>query len=115
MPLNKMEHLDADARNCVETCLEAVEASEWCSDACAGMGEEMAACVRLCRDVADLTALHARLIVRDSPYREGLSQVCADACEACAEECASFDHDHCQVCANVLEDCAQSCRTLLGT
>lgn len=112
MLLNKMDHLDAGARTCVEHCLEAAEAAEWCADACAGMEEEMSTCIRLCRDVADLATLHARFLVRDSAYKVGLNQVCADACEECAKTCERYENEHCQVCANVLRECAQSCREL---
>ncbi|ELZ24467.1 hypothetical protein C477_00860 [Haloterrigena salina JCM 13891] len=48
--------------------------------------------------------------------RLGLSRrpaaVCAEACEACAEECEQFDHEHCRVCADVLPECAESCRNM---
>lgn len=112
MSLNKMEHLDADARACVQNCQEAVQSAEWCADACAGLGAEMETCIRLCRDVADLASLHARFLVRDSAYKAGLGQICADACNECADECERFDHDHCQTCATVLRECARSCENL---
>ncbi len=92
--------------------MEAAEAAEWCADACAGIGKEMQTCIRLCRDVADLTTLHARLMVRDSGYKAGLAQLCAEACRECAEECRRHDHEHCRVCADTLEDCAASCEGL---
>ena len=73
----------------------------------------MARCIRLCRDVADLTTLHARFMARDSDDHAARAAVCADACEACAEECA--DHDHCQLCADVLPKCAESCREMAAS
>lgn len=112
MALSKMEHLDTQARGCIQQCTQAAQACEWCADACAGIGDEMETCVRLCRDVADLATLHARLLARDSPYKAQLAQICAQACEECAEECARHEHEHCQVCADVLRDCADSCRSL---
>lgn len=112
MSLGKMKHLDAEARTCIERCMEAARACEWCADASAGVGDEMETCVRLCRDVADLATLHARFLVRDSAYKAGLAQICAEACEECAEECARHEHEHCQVCAEVLRSCADSCRAL---
>lgn len=57
---------------CIDNCLEAAQACEWCVDACADHGEEMAECIRLCRDVADLATLHARLMARDSDYHGDL-------------------------------------------
>ena len=112
MALREIDHLDDEQRDCLDNCLESAQACEWCADECAAEGEEMADCIRLCRDVADLTTLHARLMARDSAYSSALAATCADACEACAEECAQHDHEHCQVCADVLEDCAESCRRM---
>ncbi|WP_276254597.1 four-helix bundle copper-binding protein [Halomontanus rarus] len=112
MALQQIDHADSEIQNCIDNCLEAAQACEWCADACAGEGEEMAECIRLCRDVADLTTLHARFMARDSDYHADLAAVCADACEACAEECAQHDHEHCQVCADACEACAESCREM---
>ncbi|WP_049898221.1 four-helix bundle copper-binding protein [Halococcus agarilyticus] len=112
MALQEIDHLDDDARECLDNCLEAAPVCEWCADECAGHGEEMAECVRLCRDVADIASLHARLMARDSAYSSDLAETCADVCEACADECEGHDHDHCQACADVLRDCVESCRRM---
>ena len=109
---SRIEHLSDEQRDCIENCFEAAEACEWCADACADEGEGMAECIRLCRDVADLTTLHARFMARDSRYSGDLAGVCADACEACADECEQHDADHCQLCADVLRECAESCRSM---
>jgi hypothetical protein len=92
--------------------VEAAVGGPWCADGCADHGEEMARCVRLCRDVADIAALHVRLMARDSEYSGYLAEACAEACEACAEECEGHDHDHCRACAEILPDCAESCRSM---
>ena len=112
MAVTEIEHADDDVQECIDNCLEAAQVCEWCADACAGEGEEMARCIRLCRDVADLATLHARFMARDSGYHTDLAAICADACEACAEECESHDHDHCQLCAEVLPKCVESCREM---
>lgn len=112
MALTELDHLDDDARECLDNCLESAQVCEWCADECAAEDEPMTECIRLCRDVADIATLHARLMARDSAYSADLAAVCADACEACAEECAQHDHDHCQACADVLRDCVESCRRM---
>ncbi|RDI72966.1 four-helix bundle copper-binding protein [Halopelagius longus] len=109
---SEIEHLNDKQRECLENCFEAAETCEWCADACAGEGEGMAKCIRLCRDVADLTTLHARFMARNSNYSEELAQVCAGACEECAAECEQHDADHCQLCAEVLRECAETCRQM---
>ena len=109
--VSNIDHLSDDQRDCIENCNEASEVCEWCADECLG-DSEMEQCARLCRDVADLASLHARLMARDSNYSEQLAQACAGACEECAEECERHEADHCQVCADVLRDCAESCRRM---
>ncbi|MWG34357.1 four-helix bundle copper-binding protein [Halomarina oriensis] len=112
MALDDIDHLNDDQKECLDNCLEATQACEWCADECAGHGEEMAECIRLCRDVADVASTHARFMARDSDYSGDLAAVCADACEACADECERHDHDHCQTCARVLRECAETCRAM---
>lgn len=115
MALKQINHLSENERmaECVDNCFEAAQACEWCADECIQMGDkEMARCIELCRDVADVTTLHARMMVRDSEYSSNLAETCADLCEECADECAQFDADHCQTCADVLRECADSCRDM---
>jgi hypothetical protein len=109
--VSKISGLSDDQRDCIENCNEATEVCEWCADECLG-DPEMEECARLCRDVADLTSLHARFMARGSAYSADLAEACATACEACAEECGKHDAEHCQVCADVLQECAESCRKM---
>ncbi|WP_226022947.1 four-helix bundle copper-binding protein [Halomicrobium salinisoli] len=115
MALTEIPHVGENDQmaECIDNCLEATQACEWCADECAQMGDaDMARCIQLCRDVADLASLHARFMARDSNYSDQLATACAGACEECAEECARHDAEHCQVCAEVLERCAESCREM---
>lgn len=112
--VSEIDHLEDDERDCFENCMEAAAVCEWCADACIDEGEGMETCIRLCRDVADVATLHARLMARNSNYSTGLASVCAGVCEECAEECARHEAEHCQVCADVLRECAESCRTMAG-
>ena len=109
--VSKIDRLSEEQRECIENCNEAAEVCEWCADECIGE-EGMEECARLCRDVADLTSLHARFMARNSDFSSDLAEACADACEACADECEQHDDDHCQVCADVLQDCAETCRQM---
>ncbi len=112
MALQQIEHADEEIQNCIDNCLEAAQACEWCADACLDEGEGMARCIRLCRDAADLATLHVRFMARNSGYHADLAAVCADALEACAEECEQHDHDHCQLCAEVLPEAVETCREM---
>lgn len=109
-----IEGLSDRERACAENCFAAAAVCEWCADECIGE-EGMERCIRLCRDVADLTTLHARFMARGSNYSTRLAQACAGVCEECAEECARHDDDHCQRCVDVLEACVESCREMAQT
>ncbi|WP_225335321.1 four-helix bundle copper-binding protein [Halomicrobium urmianum] len=115
MALTEIPHVgeNDEMAECIDDCLEAAQACEWCADECAQLGDEdMARCIQLCRDVADLAVLHAQFMARDSGYRKQIARVCAGVCEECAEECERHDHEHCQVCADVVSDCAETCREM---
>ena len=115
MALQQIHHLseNEEMASCIDNCFEAAQASEWCADECIQLGDPaMASCITLCRDVADLSTIHARLMARGSSYEADLAAICAKLCEECALECEQFDHEHCQVCAEVLHTCASSCREM---
>lgn len=117
MALTRIDHVNQNERmaDCIDNCFEAAQAAEWCADECIQLGEgEMARCIQLCRDVADVATLHARFMARNSGYESELASICADLCASCADECSQFDHDHCQVCADVLTRCAESCGDMAG-
>lgn len=109
--VSEIDHLSEEQRECIENCTRTTEVCEWCADECLG-SEEMEECARLCRDVADIASLHARLMARDSDYSGHFAEACAEACEDCADECESHDADHCQQCAEVLRECAETCRSM---
>ncbi|USZ69445.1 four-helix bundle copper-binding protein [Halorussus salilacus] len=111
MALQQLDVSD-EMDECIDNCFEATQACEWCADECIDEDEDMARCIRLCRDVADIASMHARFMVRSSEFHEDLAATCADACEECADECEQHDHEHCQVCADVLRECAESCRQM---
>ena len=72
----------------------------------------MAACIRLCRDVVDLTSMHARFMSRNSAFPAELAAVCADACKVCIEECKQFETEATQTRVAVLEPAVESCRSM---
>ena len=115
MALQQIDPVSGNDRmaDCIDNCLAAAQACEWCATACVREDDaDMERCIELCRDVADLTTLHARLMARDSDYSSDLAETCADLCEACADECEQHDTEHCQTCAEVVRECADSCRDM---
>ncbi len=89
-----------------------------CADACLA-GEDVADMVRCIRSDLDCAAIceaTAEVIAQPgtsgAPWRKML-EVCIEMCEACADECGSHDHVHCQECAEACRRCAEACRALL--
>jgi hypothetical protein len=108
--------LREDVEACMDDCFEAAQAAERCADACiATGGPAMERCIQLCRDVADLATLHARMMARGSEHRAEMAAITAEACQTCAGECGDFEVEHCQVAADALRRCAESCRGMSTT
>jgi len=112
MAIKQLQQQDSDLGECIDNCFEAAQAAELCADACAEESQEMVRCVRLCRDVADVSSMHARFMSRNSAYHAELASICADVCEACRNECEQYEMEVTQSCAAVLEPCIESCRSM---
>jgi len=113
MAIQQLQQQDSEMSECIDNCAEATQAAEMCADACIQEGDQkLAQCIQLCRDVADLTSMHARFMARNSAYHSEVAATCADACEACIEECNQFEMEATQNCVAVLEPCAESCRAM---
>ncbi|MBA4055288.1 MAG: four-helix bundle copper-binding protein [Marivirga sp.] len=95
---------------------DCVAANEACAAACLEESDltDMAHCIELDRDCADICALAARLLQRDSELAHSYLAVCEEACRTCAQECAKHDHDHCKACAEACERCAEVCHAHHG-
>lgn len=88
-------------------------ACEHCADACLSEDNvaEMAECIRLDRDCADICDMAIKYISRDSRRASSVLDLCADICETCARECEKHDHGHCKDCAEACRECAEACRS----
>ncbi len=88
-----------------------------CADACSAEDMDMARCIRLCSDTADVCTMAYRVASRRTDENRQLIRsvlaVCIEACEICADECARHDHAHCQRCAQMCRECAEDCRQAL--
>lgn len=96
------DRLPIEFRTALTEFERAAAVCEWCADRCLDEGPEMARCVRLCHDVADLATVNATFVARDSAFGPDLAVVFASAAEECADECKRHPHDHCRECAAVL-------------
>lgn len=91
-----------------------------CADACLTEDEDMARCVRLNLDCADLSGVVAKMVSRpghqDRETLERALEACSRACEACAAECERHADrmKHCGVCAESCRACAEACDRMVG-
>lgn len=101
---------------CVQICTS-------CADACLDEGDhvtKLRRCIRTDLDCADVCAVTARLLTRQTETPNELIHAqlhaCVLACQLCADECelhASM-HDHCRICAETCRHCQERCNFLLG-
>lgn len=102
---------------CIEACHACVVACNHCASACLKEPDVkmMVRCIALDMDCAQVCALAAAMMSRDSQHAQAICAVCADICQACGDECAKHDMDHCQQCAKSCHHCAQECRSMATT
>ncbi|MDK8193170.1 four-helix bundle copper-binding protein [Paenibacillus sp. UMB7766-LJ446] len=101
-------------KECIEECLKCMVACNHCYVSCLdeehiGMLKE---CIRLDRECADICEFAAHAMSINSKYVKAICLACADACEACGNECKKHDHAHCQQCAEACFACAKMCREM---
>jgi len=85
-------------KECIDECLKCMIACNHCYSACldedhVGMMKE---CIRLDRECADICEFAAHAMSMNSKYAKEICLACAEACEACGNECQKHDHEHCQ-------------------
>lgn len=94
--------------------LECANACDHCAASCLEEAnvEMMAECIRLDMECAAICKATAQLVHLGSNHANAACQLCADICNACAEECEKHDHDHCQRCAAECRHCAEQCLSM---
>jgi hypothetical protein len=99
-----------------EACYRCATACERCGTACLHEKEiaDLADCVRLTRDCAEICRLAAAWMARNNRFAGTLCEICAVLCNACDIECAKHPIDHCQACADECRRCAELCRRMVG-
>ncbi|WP_225032032.1 four-helix bundle copper-binding protein [Paraburkholderia sp. XV] len=101
-------------QSCIEACDECASACDHCAAACLSEQNvsEMAECIRLDMDCADICRLASAVMARDSSRAKEVCALCASICDACAAECDQHQHEHCKQCAEACRRCAEKCRAM---
>ena len=64
-------------------------------------------------DCAEICAVSANFMLRDSRFHRRTCEVCAEVCDACAKSCEAVgDDDAMRRCAEECRRCAESCRQM---
>lgn len=89
---------------CVSTC-------NHCFSACLKEDDVkmMAECIRLDKECAEVCSFTI-LMMHKSKFAAKYLELCKMVCEACAEECGKYQHEHCKRCAEKCKECAQKCQ-----
>lgn len=97
----------------IELCYECAESCD--ADANDDLEEKdlkkMVHCIKLDADCAEICIMTARYMSRDSVLSEAACAMCAEVCDACAEECERHKNmEHCMKTASVCRAAAKECR-----
>ncbi len=68
--------------------------------------------VQLMTDCSEMCTVAANFMTRGSPRHAAVCSLCADLCQACAEDCATLGGMEESVSA--CQECAKSCRAMAG-
>jgi hypothetical protein len=99
---------------CIKACNDCALACEHCAASCLQEAnpKEMARCIALDIDCAEICHLAAAYMGRGSELASTICATCAEVCETCAEECDKHPMHHCKDCAQACRRCAQECRRM---
>ena len=107
--------MTTDMQDCIENCVVAAEMCERLLQHCLAKGGIHAEQrhVRILQDCAEICAMSARFMIRDSNLHHLTCQLCAEACLTCAQDCDRFSDDEMmRACVEVCRRCADSCEKM---
>lgn len=101
---------------CIDACHACAVACNTCFTACLKESDVgmMARCIALDMDCAAICSLAANAMARDSEMAPHFCRLCSEVCLACANECESHQHDHCQQCAQACRACSKACLSMVA-
>ena len=101
-------------QSCIDACMHCAEACEFCatSDLKEQDVKMMASCAQMNRQCAAVCWTSAVLMSMDSQFAKQFCNLCADICDACAQECERHNVDHCKRCAQACRSCSEECRRM---
>jgi len=107
-----------EMERCIQNCLDCRRICMETIGYCLQMGGRHSepAHIRLLIDCAEICQTSADFMIRHSELHTSSCALCAEVCEACAEDCAQFLGDErMAACADMCRRCAESCRKMAET
>jgi len=107
----------------IEALIECASTCTLCADGCLsepGLSPDLAKCIRLCSDCADICSTTSRVVSRQTEYDANVTrplvEACVSACRSCADECGGHAEHmaHCRICSESCRRCEQACQELLS-
>lgn len=108
-------HVNETMRRCIEECQNCQAICLESIPHCLELGGKHAAPehIRMLMACAEICGTSARFMLLGSKHHARTCGVCAEVCEACAADCATFtDDEMMQRCAETCRACARSCREM---
>jgi hypothetical protein len=108
-------------QQCIEACSAAEQTATMCCDSMLGMGEDMATCMAMCMNMADVANTMMRMMMRpmgmDMMSMQAMLQACVAMGRACAAECMMHAdmNEACAMCAEVCTNMVMACEAMMGS
>ncbi|WP_353893090.1 four-helix bundle copper-binding protein [Proteinivorax hydrogeniformans] len=102
--------------SCIEILLKCARACEESFDMSLQQPDirERADCLKILTDCAEMCAMTARFMSRNSEFNKELCYLTMDVCQTCAEECNRFKDQHSQGCAEICLQCIDECKRIVA-
>lgn len=99
---------------CIEACVNCELECERCSTACLmdANPQELAHCIQLNRDCANVCALAVKYLAHNSDYAQAICETAVEICVACRDECARHDTEACRRGAIACHEAAEECERI---
>lgn len=121
MEMQHMQGMDMTMmQELIEACSACEQACTVCADSSMSMGADMAKCMSMCMDTADMCNTMMRMMLRpsgyDMPSMMAMMQACMMMCMACADECMKHAdmNEQYRMCAQACQQCAKACESMMG-
>ncbi len=101
-------------QSCIDACVKSAQACYECFEACINEPDLTARknCISTLVECAMMCQMSAAMMSIGGKFSKAHCKICADLCEACANECEMFKDNHCKKCAQICRECAAECRKM---